>query len=155
LPGAAHQLTARQPPRRGRRTLTGMDGGGGRSVTGLLLRDVVVDGRLVDVRTVDGVIAEVDRPLEARPGDEEIDGRRGALLPGLRAHHIHLVALAAAERAPGVGPPVVTDPGQFGTVLHTADAALEGGEWLRAVGYHESVAGPLDRWQLDALVLDR
>jgi predicted amidohydrolase YtcJ len=124
-------------------------------VTGLVLRDVVVDGRLVDVRTMDGVIAEVDRPIEPRPGDRVLDGGRGALLPGLHDHHIHLVALAEAERAPWVGPPVVTDAAMFGATLAAADAALEGGDWLGAVGYHESVAGPLDRWRLDALVAER
>lgn len=124
-------------------------------MTGLVLRDVVVDGRLVDVRTVDGVIAEVDRPLRPRPGDDVVDGGRGALLPGLHDHHIHLVALAAAEQAPWVGPPVVTGPDQFGAALDAAHVALDGDEWLRAVGYHESVAGPLDRWRLDALVTDR
>jgi len=124
-------------------------------VTGLVLRDVVVDGRLVDVRTTDGVIEEVDRPLSPRPSEEVIDGRRGALLPGLHDHHIHLLALAAAERAPWVGPPVVTDGDMLGATLAAADAALGGGDWLGAIGYHESVAGPLDRWRLDALVAER
>ena len=118
----------------------------------LLLRDVVVEGRLVDVRVSQGVVTEIDRPLAPTPGEDVVDGRRGALLPGLHDHHIHLVALAAAEQAPWVGPPVVNDDGQFTAVLRQADAALAGGEWLRAVGYHESVAGRLDRWRLDALV---
>jgi predicted amidohydrolase YtcJ len=42
------------------------------------------------------VITEIDRRLPARPGDDEIDGRRGALIPGLHDHHVHLLALAAA-----------------------------------------------------------
>jgi predicted amidohydrolase YtcJ len=132
-----------------------MDGGPGRRTSDLLLRDVVVDGRLVDVRASGGVIAEVGRPLAPRAGDMVVDGRRGALLPGLHDHHIHLVALAAAERSPWVGPPVVTDPDRLAAALHQAHAALDRGEWLRAIGYHESVAGPLDRWSLDALVVDR
>jgi predicted amidohydrolase YtcJ len=124
-------------------------------MTDLVLREVVVDGRLVDVRASGGVITEIDRRLAARPGDDEVDGRRGALIPGLHDHHIHLVALAAAERSPFVGPPVVNDPHQFSAVLHQADGALGAGEWLRAIGYHETVAGPLDRWRLDSLVRDR
>jgi predicted amidohydrolase YtcJ len=62
----------------------------------LVLREVVVDGRLVDVRASGGVITEIDRRLPARAGDDEIDGRRGALIPGLHDHHVHLLALAAA-----------------------------------------------------------
>ena len=124
-------------------------------MTDLVLREVVVDGMLVDVRASGGVITEIGRRLAARPGDDEVDGRRGALVPGLHDHHIHLVALAAAERSPFVGPPVVADERQFASVLHQAHSALPDGDWLRAIGYHESVAGPLDRWRLDALVPDR
>jgi predicted amidohydrolase YtcJ len=132
-----------------------MTGGTGHPQRGLLLRDVVVDGRLVDVRATDGVILAIGRPLPPRPGEQVVDGGRGALLPGLHDHHLHLVALAAVERAPWVGPPVVNDPDELAAALHQAHAALDTGEWLGAVGYHESVAGPLDRWRLDALVVDR
>jgi len=121
----------------------------------LLLRDVVVEGRLVDVRVSDGTIAAIGRPLDPAPGEEAVDGGRGALLPGLHDHHIHLVALAAAERAPFVGPPAVNDGDQLTVALRRADTALGDGEWLGAIGYHESVSGPLDRWRLDALVETR
>jgi predicted amidohydrolase YtcJ len=124
-------------------------------MTDLVLREVVVDGRLVDVRASGGVIVQIARRLDARPGDADVDGRRGALIPGLHDHHIHLVALAAAERSPFVGPPVVNDQDQFSSVLRQAHGALGDAEWLRAIGYHESVAGPIDRWSLDALVRDR
>lgn len=124
-------------------------------MTGLVLHDVVVGGRLVDVRTDGGAITEIDRRIPARPGDTEVDGGRGALIPGLHDHHIHLVALAAAAHTPFVGPPVVTDADQLAAALRRADATLPPGEWLRAIGYHESVAGPLDRWRLDALVAGR
>ena len=124
-------------------------------MTDLVLREVVVGGKLVDVRASGGVIVEIGRRLVARPGDDEVDGRRGAVVPGLHDHHIHLVALAAATRSPFVGPPVVADEQQFATVLRQAHDALADAEWLRAIGYHESVAGPLDRWRLDALVPDR
>jgi predicted amidohydrolase YtcJ len=121
----------------------------------LVLRDVVVEGRLVDVRTGGGVVTEIERRLAPRPGDDEIDGGRGALIPGLHDHHIHLLALAAAERSPQVGPPYVTDEAQFAATLVRTHRELEPGEWLRAIGYHESAAGPLDRWRLDAVVADR
>lgn len=121
----------------------------------LVLRDVVVEGRLVDVRVSAGVITEVERRLAPRAGDDAVDGGRGALIPGLHDHHIHLLALAAAERSPQVGPPYVTDEAQFAASLVRAHRELAPGEWLRAIGYHESAAGPLDRWRLDAVVADR
>ncbi|HKY67027.1 MAG TPA: amidohydrolase family protein [Acidimicrobiales bacterium] len=121
----------------------------------LLLREVVVGGMLVDVRASGGLIAEIGRRLDARPGDDEVDGGRGALIPGLHDHHIHLLALAAAERSPLVGPPYVADADTFTATLVQAHRALGDGDWIRAIGYHESVAGPIDRWRLDAVVADR
>ena len=121
----------------------------------LVLREVVVGGQLVDVRASGGAIVEIGRRITARPGDDEVDGRRGALIPGLHDHHLHLLGLAAAERSPFVGPPVVNDADQLATALRTAHQALGAGQWLRAIGYHESVAGPLDRARLDGLVPDR
>jgi predicted amidohydrolase YtcJ len=76
----------------------------------LVLREVVVDGRLVDVRASGGVITEIDRRLPARPGDDEVDGRRGALIPGLHDHHVHLLALAAAGPVPDAGGAPASQP---------------------------------------------
>ncbi|WP_106402606.1 amidohydrolase family protein [Actinocorallia populi] len=121
----------------------------------LLLRGVEVAGRPADVRLAGGVVAELGSDLAARPGDEVLDGRGGALIPGLHDHHIHLMATAAAERSVRVGPPEVSSPGELADVLRRADAALPPGAWLRAVGYHESVAGDLDREALDALLPHR
>jgi predicted amidohydrolase YtcJ len=121
----------------------------------LVLRDVVVDGMLVDVRASGGLITEIGRRIEARPRDIALDGHRGALMPGLHDHHIHLLALAAAERSPLVGPPYVADAETFTATLTQAHAGLGDGEWIRAIGYHESVAGPIDRWRLDAVVAER
>ena len=116
----------------------------------MLIRNVEVEGHgsVVDVRIDGGRIAEIGSGLTG-PGD--VDGRGGALLPGLHDHHVHLAALAAEAASVRVGPTDVRDRTAFA-------AALVGGppgEWVRAVGYHESVAGELDRWVLDALVPDR
>jgi predicted amidohydrolase YtcJ len=124
-------------------------------MTELLLREVIVEGRLVDVRASDGTITSVGPRLKARHGETIIDGRRGALIPGLHDHHIHLLALAAAERSVWVGPAVTPDASAFAGALAAADRSLQRGAWLRAVGYHESIAGPLDRWRLDDIVRDR
>ncbi|WP_328833669.1 amidohydrolase family protein [Streptomyces sp. NBC_00252] len=102
----------------------------------------------MDVRIDAGRIADIGAGLA---GTVDVDGRGGALLPGLHDHHIHLAALAAEAASVRVGPMDVRGRTAFA-------AALVGGppgEWVRAVGYHESVAGDLDRWALDALAPDR
>ncbi|MFD4876176.1 amidohydrolase family protein [Streptomyces sp. NPDC058420] len=116
----------------------------------MLIRNVEVESHAeaVDVRLDGGRIAEIGAGLT---GAADVDGRGAALLPGLHDHHIHLAALAAEAASVRVGPTDVRGPTAFA-------AALVGGppgEWVRAVGYHESVAGELDRWVLDALAPDR
>jgi predicted amidohydrolase YtcJ len=124
-------------------------------MTELLLREVIVEGRQVDVRASHGTITTVGPRLEPRAGETIIDGRRGALVPGLHDHHIHLLALAAAQRSVPVGTASTPDAAAFAGALAAADRSLARGAWLRAVGYHESIAGPLDRWRLDDIVRDR
>jgi predicted amidohydrolase YtcJ len=114
-----------------------------------------VDGRVVDVRIEHGAVAEVAPSLRPAPGAEVVDGGGGALLPGLHDHHIHLLATAAAAQSLGVGPPGVRDERALTAALAGADAALPPGAWIRAVGYHESVAGDIDRRALDRAVPDR
>jgi predicted amidohydrolase YtcJ len=120
---------------------------------GLLLRGVELVGeRLVDVRVGGATIIAIGPALPAERGDDIVDGRGGALLPGLHDHHLHLRATAAAATSVPVGPPEVRDLTTFRAALERAAADRPGGGWLRAVGYHESVAGPLDRWILDGIV---
>ncbi len=102
-----------------------------------------------DVRLAGPRIAEVGR-ITPRPGETVFDAHGGALLPGLHDHHIHLAALAAAQSSVRCGPPEVTTPEQFAAALDRP-----GSGWLRAVGYHESVAGLPDAKALDALVPHR
>ncbi|GAA2737329.1 amidohydrolase family protein [Actinocorallia aurantiaca] len=123
-----------------------------RAVKALLLRDVEVDGRRVDVRLAGGSVDAVGAGLPAGPRDAVLDGHGGALIPGLHDHHIHLLATAAAERSVQAGPPQVSSPAELADALRRADAFLPPDAWLRAVGYHESVAGDLDRDALDVLV---
>lgn len=104
------------------------------------------------MRVQGATVTEVGPSLRPSPGAEVIDGHGGALIPGLHDHHIHLLATAAAARSVVAGPPEVRDERALAATLRRADAALAPGAWIRAVGYHESVAGDLDRHDLDRLV---
>jgi predicted amidohydrolase YtcJ len=102
-----------------------------------------------DVRIADGRIAAIGR-LDPREGEPLIDARGGALLPGLHDHHIHLTALAARQASILCGPPEVSHAEALAARLSTP-----GEGWLRGIGYHESVAGMLNRAMLDAMVAER
>lgn len=113
----------------------------------VLRRAETAPGVTHDVVLQDGRIASMGEGVPRAVGDEEIDARGGALLRGLHDHHIHLFALAAAWQSVACGPPDVEDADALARAL--CDAPVR--EWIRGVGYHESVAGPLDRDALDAL----
>lgn len=114
-----------------------------------------IDGRPVTVLIDGGRIVDVLPAGAAKPAARTplIDVGGAALLPGLHDHHVHLRALAAARASVPAGPPDVPDRAALRAALRGAPAAAGG--WVRAVGYHESVAGDLDRVGLDALVADR
>ena len=113
-------------------------------------RRAEVAGRLVDVRCADGRVTDVAPSVPA--ADVTVDADGGALLPGLHDHHIHLFALAAARTSVDLAS--VLTPGGFDETVRVA-AVASGSSWLRVIGYHESVHGPLDRHRLDALAPDR
>lgn len=118
-------------------------------MSGLLVRNAEVDGvRRTDVRLASGRVVEVGSRLVALPGEEVLDAAGGALLPGLHDAHLHLYALAAADRSVACGPPAVTDENQLAAALAAAPGTAG---WVRGVGYAESVAGDLDAATLDRL----
>src|SRR5437763_14746609 len=115
----------------------------------MLLTNVEVGGRMVDVRVDGATISVVGSGLRPTAGEEGIDGHGGALLPGLHDHHVHVLAMAAADRS--VHRDGHTDvPG----ALRAADRRLALGAWLRAVGWGGS-GDDLIRETLDALVPHR
>ncbi len=95
----------------------------------LVLRRVEVEGRTVDVVAVDGVVRAVGPGVADGPDVdhvdhlEEVDGRGGALFPGLHDHHVHLLAMAA--RSAGLDLDPLPDPASVDAALHAAavDAA--------------------------------
>ncbi len=99
-----------------------------------------------DVRLDGGRIAAIGT-LIAAPGEELLDAAGGCLLPGLHDHHTHLMSYAASLDSVRCGPPDVHSPAQLTAVLR--DAAPDFRGWVRGVGYHQSVAGEIDRQWLD------
>lgn len=96
-------------------------------------------------------IAALSPDLHPQRGEEVFDAAGAAVLPGLHDHHLHLLAYAAAIDSVCCGPPRVRDAGELADALVT-HAAQAGEGWIRGVGYHESVAGDIDRAWLDRLV---
>ncbi|EUA91642.1 amidohydrolase family protein [Mycobacterium ulcerans str. Harvey] len=109
----------------------------------------MLDGSTADIR-VCARIQEVGQGLVARPGERVLDAAGQTVLPGLHDHHVHLRSAASAVDSLTLGPPTVDSKEKFRQHLSSAQPGPDG--WIRAVGYHEAVAGPLDRTVLDALV---
>jgi len=109
---------------------------------------------IADVRIAGTRVRECRPGLRPAAGEVEIDAEGCALLPGLHDHHVHLRAAAAALASVEVGPQRVRSAAELAARLAEADALAPAGRWLRFVGYHESVAGPLDRQALDRLAPD-
>ncbi|WP_099037690.1 amidohydrolase family protein [Mycobacterium neglectum] len=112
----------------------------------LIQRAALLDGSVVDIR-VDGRIIAVGPQLTSQPGEHVYDADNGTVIPGLHDHHVHLRSAAAALTSIRVGPAEVHTRADLARVLAVAEVGADG--WLRAVGYHEAVAGPLDRRLLD------
>jgi predicted amidohydrolase YtcJ len=115
----------------------------------LLIRHAeLLDGRTADVRIRHGRITEIETCLPIAthdPVEHVIDAAGGLLLPGLHDHHAHIAATAAAISSIRCGPPEVENAQALAAAL-----AVPGEDWLRGIGYHESVTGHLiDRHWLD------
>lgn len=109
------------------------------------MSDLLVRSAAGDLRVRGGLLVERGAGLR-RDGEPTLELPGCEVLPGLHDHHLHLHALAAARASVDCGPPLTAD--QLASRLRAAAAAGR----VRGVGYHESVAGPLDRDRLDALV---
>jgi len=114
----------------------------------LIQRATLLDGTVVDIRTGHH-IREVAERLAPAPGEDVLDVAHATVIPGLHDHHVHLHSAAAALTSVRVGPREVGDRESLHRVLARATVGEDG--WIRAVGYHEAVAGPLDRHALDGL----
>jgi predicted amidohydrolase YtcJ len=112
----------------------------------LLIRNVEIEGECgLDVRIDDGRITAIGHDL-ARVG-EILEGRGGALIPGLVDHHIHLLATAAAEASLDLSDCV--DVEELALRIRTGCIGLASGEWLRAIRLPVAIAATLGREGLD------
>ena len=100
---------------------------------------------LGDLRLVEGSIAEIGT-LSPETDEPVIDANGGALLPGLNDHHIHFLSYAAALVSMDCSPTAAANATDLKRLL---GAQSSGAHWLRGFGYHESVAGDIDRHWLD------
>lgn len=114
----------------------------------LITRAILLDGTRADIR-MDRHITDLAAEIPPAAGELVYDAAGGTVLPGLHDHHLHVRAAAAAGASLQVGPQDVTGPGRLGRLLSTSTPDADG--WIRAVGYHEAAAGPLNRATLDAL----
>ncbi|KUI00314.1 amidohydrolase [Mycolicibacterium acapulense] len=115
----------------------------------LIQRATLLDGRSVDIRVAEKIVA-VEPELAPVSGEPVYDAAGRTVIPGLHDHHVHLRSAAAALGSVRVGPAEVHNRAELARALATAKPGADG--WVRAVGYHEAVAGPLDRTVLDEVV---
>jgi predicted amidohydrolase YtcJ len=114
----------------------------------MLIRNATfMNGQSTDIRTSGSIISDMARVLPPRPGEPVIDARGGAVLPGLHDHHIHLFALAASLNSFDCAK--ATTETELARALRSAATHKTS---LRAVNYHDSIAGPIDRRWLDAVL---
>lgn len=120
----------------------------------MLIRNAEIEGqRLGDVRIEGAHISAVGTSLPAVAGEEVLDANRAALFPGLHDHHIHLAAYAASLNSLLCGPPDIENRDVLAAALAQRDR--ENTDWLRGIGYHECVAGEIDRRFLDRVISHR
>src|ERR1700759_5794840 len=106
----------------------------------LIHQATLLDGTTTDIR-VGEELGELAEGLEAGQGEGVLYAGGGAVLPGLHDHHVHLRSAASALDSFLVGPPGVSSKDELAQLLSNASPGPDG--WIRAVGYHESVAGEL------------
>uniref|UniRef100_UPI003D8DC4EC amidohydrolase family protein n=1 Tax=Gordonia sp. B7-2 TaxID=3420932 RepID=UPI003D8DC4EC len=99
----------------------------------------------VTLDPVSTIVAIDDRIATA--GVEVVDAGGHAVLPAFTDHHLHLAAMARAGESVRCGPPDVVDRTQLARAIANTPPDADG--WIRGTGYVETVAGDLDRSDLD------
>jgi predicted amidohydrolase YtcJ len=124
----------------------------------MLIRNAEIHfATLADIHIVDDKVVAIGKNITAAADDIIIDAGGNSVIPGLHDHHIHFMSYAAALDSVRCGPPQVHDTMQLQQILQKKAQMLRGRKsttWLRGIGYHDSVAGVIDRNWLDRIVSD-
>lgn len=111
----------------------------------------LINSNATSLAISNGRIAAIGCSEDAR--GPEIDGKGATAMPGLVDHHIHLLATAAQMQSVDLGGLLRRQ--SVADRLHSAAAAQQAGQWLRATGYDERSAGLLDAVAINQWVSDR
>jgi predicted amidohydrolase YtcJ len=121
----------------------------------MLIRDAeIAPGYVTHVQISGGLIGKTGGDHRPEKDGVVVEAGGGALLSGLHDHHFHLLSFAASLESVECGPPSVANASDLIRTLRAAPP-MDGENWLRGVGYHESVAGEIDRDWLDQAATDR
>jgi predicted amidohydrolase YtcJ len=104
------------------------------------------------MRIVNGVVADIADAIAPQNGENIIEAGGNAVIPGLHDHHLHFLASAAARESVFCGPPQIRSADALSAALREKANHFASDQWLRGIGYHESVAGDIDRRWLDRIV---
>ena len=119
----------------------------------MLIRHAEINfAEVVDIRLLNGVVTEIAPTLSVRANETVVDAHGNAVIPGLHDHHLHFLASAAARESVFCGPPQIGDTETLRAALRQKAESIVPGNWLRGIGYHESIAGDIDRHWLDRVV---
>lgn len=121
----------------------------------MLIRNAeIAAGTLADVRIENTKISAIGEKLVQVGGEILIEAHGRGLMVGLHDHHIHLMGYAAALESIPCGPPQVESASALAHEFEVRVRHRSSGDtgWLRGIGYHESVAGDIDRAWLDHIV---
>lgn len=103
-----------------------------------------IDGAPIEAAVNGAIIAKVGTAVDATGPEYDAGGM--TLAPGLHDHHIHLLATAARLDSADL-----SDCASVDAIIGRLHARTRApGEWVRAIGYDERVAGLPDRDLLDA-----
>ena len=113
----------------------------------MLIKNALINHELVDIR-LGTVIEDIRTGIVPFKDEVVLNARHFKVTPGLHDHHIHFFASLARDYSVDCGPPAISDFMQLKESLNAKDEAVQ---WIRGFGYHESVAGELDRFCLDKI----
>ncbi len=117
----------------------------------MLIKNAIVGAQLADIRLSD-VIESIGQDLDVAADEDLIDAQGAEVIRGLHDHHIHFFASLAREYSVECGPPFVRD---FSDLTNCLKNFSTPSEWIRGFGYHESIAGDINRYTIDSILNDR